>query len=542
MTERKPVRFNKWAACLIGCAVASVMLGAGCIAVTLLAIRMQEKANEEFDSAVARGHELLRQGSYQLARAQFGEALRVQGSNRSKEQARRAQLACEVMLGDGRAMGDALRSLTGAQLQELHFSEHCPEFAKLPHPDAQDQLYSYLREEVRAEALKRRAPRSSFRIWFSEVSREEFRSERACSINVRIKRRVEQSLLRELARRVVEEQPFQYDRVLLHFLVDAESMQPWATVSFAPDISVEILGLSVEEEYAAKKRIRDEKRAAQIAARLVVGQWQDEFGVIEIYEYEDSLYLEWKFYDGSESRLQLETAYFPVAPRKTSEHLVVGADGLIRVHDKKGRELRTLPRAAIEQVPRRQQLEGAWSTMNESIVIKERDGVFHATRTAGRERSSWEVEPRFRNSERPPNFGEYYVLSKRGNLRIYDRDGFIRTARHVASHHEPDASKSAGALPAAPGRIPSDSKWYLGGTLHKSTLGQWKRASYRNRLATAADFVVTLMKPEKPSSLTELKKFAKELEASITATAGGDSQLDSSSTAGVAAAAWLLVR
>ncbi|MEM1423512.1 MAG: hypothetical protein AAGH64_05865 [Planctomycetota bacterium] len=36
------------------------------------------------------------------------------------------------------------------------------------------------------------------------------------------------------------------------------------------------------------------------------------------------------------------------------------------------------------------------------------------------------------------------------------------------------------------------SKWYKGGTLHKSTIAEWRAASYRDRLATAADMVLVM--------------------------------------------------
>ncbi len=39
-------------------------------------------------------------------------------------------------------------------------------------------------------------------------------------------------------------------------------------------------------------------------------------------------------------------------------------------------------------------------------------------------------------------------------------------------------------------RRPHQEKWYEGGTLHKSTVAQWKRAVRRNKIATAADWVM----------------------------------------------------
>lgn len=35
----------------------------------------------------------------------------------------------------------------------------------------------------------------------------------------------------------------------------------------------------------------------------------------------------------------------------------------------------------------------------------------------------------------------------------------------------------------------SSSKWYIGGTLHKAIIKEWKKATYENKLATCADFI-----------------------------------------------------
>ena len=37
-------------------------------------------------------------------------------------------------------------------------------------------------------------------------------------------------------------------------------------------------------------------------------------------------------------------------------------------------------------------------------------------------------------------------------------------------------------------------EWYEGGTLHKSTLSEWRNASPQNRLATSADFTAAILK------------------------------------------------
>lgn len=46
------------------------------------------------------------------------------------------------------------------------------------------------------------------------------------------------------------------------------------------------------------------------------------------------------------------------------------------------------------------------------------------------------------------------------------------------------ASKSSGS---------SKVEWFQGGTLHGSTVGEWNAASYRNRLATAADWTTGII-------------------------------------------------
>ncbi len=78
---------------------------------------------------------------------------------------------------------------------------------------------------------------------------------------------------------------------------------------------------------------------------------------------------------------------------------------------------------------------------------------------------------------------------------------------------------SGGSRPrnAAP---PTSPKWYEGGTLHKVTAQAWHKASYRNRLATSADFIAAA---KAAPNMPELRKRAEELEQCITeGTAGTD--------------------
>jgi len=55
-------------------------------------------------------------------------------------------------------------------------------------------------------------------------------------------------------------------------------------------------------------------------------------------------------------------------------------------------------------------------------------------------------------------------------------------------------------------------KWYIGGTLHKAKISEWKNATEKNKLATCGDFMASF---DNTVSMTELKKRAIELKAYI---------------------------
>ena len=62
-------------------------------------------------------------------------------------------------------------------------------------------------------------------------------------------------------------------------------------------------------------------------------------------------------------------------------------------------------------------------------------------------------------------------------------------------------------------------QWYLGGTLQDATVSQWQEASYGNKLATAAVWVI--MEPEvrkitqKSSTMSTVRPYAEELVGCI---------------------------
>lgn len=66
----------------------------------------------------------------------------------------------------------------------------------------------------------------------------------------------------------------------------------------------------------------------------------------------------------------------------------------------------------------------------------------------------------------------------------------------------------------------NDTSWFSGGTLHKSTIREWRNATYSNRLATAADFI-SATQDVNYGDLESFKQMAMKLETCISETASG---------------------
>jgi hypothetical protein len=62
-------------------------------------------------------------------------------------------------------------------------------------------------------------------------------------------------------------------------------------------------------------------------------------------------------------------------------------------------------------------------------------------------------------------------------------------------------------------RVKSIDKWYVGGTLHKSNISEWKTSTDRNKLATCGDFIVKFV--DKNTSLDVIKRKAENLKTCI---------------------------
>ncbi|MGE4195315.1 MAG: hypothetical protein AB7E51_18175 [Pseudodesulfovibrio sp.] len=94
-------------------------------------------------------------------------------------------------------------------------------------------------------------------------------------------------------------------------------------------------------------------------------------------------------------------------------------------------------------------------------------------------------------------------------------------------------------------QTPKTNMWYEGGSLHKSTVSQWKDAGPANRLATAADWVLVSPKiktlAQNSSNIDVIKPFAEELVICVDKTVEGQSNVDQSKTAEVATMCMVLM-
>jgi len=89
-------------------------------------------------------------------------------------------------------------------------------------------------------------------------------------------------------------------------------------------------------------------------------------------------------------------------------------------------------------------------------------------------------------------------------------------------------------------------KWYSGGTLHRAKMKEWSQASYNNKLATASDFTMGLLKVDGIDLMTvdienEIKPMATDLVEGLDA-ANRDGIADSLDAAEVAATIWVIMK
>jgi hypothetical protein len=91
------------------------------------------------------------------------------------------------------------------------------------------------------------------------------------SIDIRLEQKVSKDFLQKLALKLRQDEPIKYDRIFICYLLPG--MTPgagaWATSHFNPNLKVEILGTTIEEEKALMSKPKD-------SSGEIIGEWLDE--------------------------------------------------------------------------------------------------------------------------------------------------------------------------------------------------------------------------------------------------------------------------
>lgn len=127
----------------------------------------------------------------------------------------------------------------------------------------------------------------------------------------------------------------------------------------------------------------------------------------------------------------------------------------------------------------------------------------------------------------------YLVLSSKGFEEAKGQSGLlILISLFLASmfvfayfllQRPPQSMPTPSAETGIPGNIVS-TEWYEGGTLHQSTMRQWKSATEANKLATVAD-MVTVVKPELLTP-DQVRPYAEDLKTCVEKTGEESSGAD----------------
>lgn len=122
------------------------------------------------------------------------------------------------------------------------------------------------------------------------------------SVTIRLASKVSKEALGQIAKQIRNTDKNKYKRTfILYYLPEMEiGMGAWATTHFNPQLKVEILGLSLEEEGALKNK-------KEKTDRDEIDSWITESlpGILTIYRKKESYFLEWRFNDGSVLKRQL---------------------------------------------------------------------------------------------------------------------------------------------------------------------------------------------------------------------------------------------
>ena len=91
--------------------------------------------------------------------------------------------------------------------------------------------------------------------------------------------------------------------------------------------------------------------------------------------------------------------------------------------------------------------------------------------------------------------------------------------------------------------MPSSKAWYEGGTLHQKTIGDWKTATYENKLATCADFIAAVREKLniKITDVDSIQPYAHELVICIDTSVKDLDSMDAQKVSDIAALSFVFL-
>lgn len=131
------------------------------------------------------------------------------------------------------------------------------------------------------------------------------------------------------------------------------------------------------------------------------------------------------------------------------------------------------------------------------------------------------------------------------NLSMPDRDQSLSHTSHPATVPRTAPTKNHVESVSHVSQ-PRQKPWYSGGTLHKATGEQWRRADRADKLATAADFVTSMwqagnLKPSvaaRLSTVEDVRPLAEELVAFLDTALSGNQTVAGTASVGMITLGW----
>ncbi len=162
-------------------------------------------------------------------------------------------------------------------------------------------------------------------------------------LDVRLNRKVSKAVLRAIALELKARDPRKHERTFIVYLLPEMRVGAgaWATTHFNPDLTVEILGLTI----AKGKALIDEP--IDIPSHRIIGAWIDErhyaSSKITIYQAQGRPFLQQRFGDGSKRTKELVERPSPDGRKfemkegsPSGDHFLIDRQGNLQLRDQDG--------------------------------------------------------------------------------------------------------------------------------------------------------------------------------------------------------------